>query len=81
MDIATLFGILAGFALILAAIVLGGAESHYINIPGIMIVFGGTFAPICVTFPLEEVLCACRGGDCRNPQRRAAFRAVAHRDR
>ena len=62
MDIATLFGILTGFALIMVAIFLGGAESHYINIPGIMIVFGGTFAAICVTFPLEEVLGAFRSG-------------------
>lgn len=62
MDIATLLGILAGFALIVVAIFMGGAESHFINIPGIMIVLGGTAAAICVTFPLEEVIGAIRGG-------------------
>lgn len=62
MDISTLFGILAGFALILMAIFMGGSETHFVNIPGMMIVFGGTAASTFVTFPLEEVLGAFRGG-------------------
>ncbi len=62
MDIATLFGIIVGFSLVLGAIFLGGSISIFINLPGMMIVFGGTFAAICVTFPLEEVLHAFAGG-------------------
>ncbi len=61
MDIATLFGIIVGFSLVVGAILWGGALSIFINIPGVMIVFGGTFAAICVTFPLEEVLQAFWG--------------------
>ncbi len=62
MDIATFFGVIVGFALVLGAIFLGGAVWVFINVPGLMIVFGGTFAAICVTFPLEEVLQALNGG-------------------
>ncbi len=62
MDIATLFGIIVGFSLVLGAILLGGATAIFVNIPSLMIVIGGTFAAICVTFPLEEVLHAFAGG-------------------
>lgn len=62
MDIATLFGIIVGFSLVIGAIFLGGAVAVFVNIPGLMIVIGGTFAAICVTFPLEEVLHAFAGG-------------------
>ena len=62
MDIATLFGIIVGFSLVLGAIFMGGAVAVFINVPGMMIVLGGTFAAICVTFPLEEVLQAWAGG-------------------
>lgn len=62
MDIATFFGIIVGFSLVIGAIFWGGAVDVFINIPGMMIVFGGTFAAICVTFPLEEVLQAFGGG-------------------
>ncbi|MBG0777519.1 MAG: MotA/TolQ/ExbB proton channel family protein [Desulfovibrionaceae bacterium] len=62
MDIATLLGIVIGFSLVLGAIFMGGAVSIFFNVPSIMIVVGGTFAAICVTFPLEEVLLAFAGG-------------------
>ena len=62
MDIATLFGIVVGFSLVIGAIFLGGAVAVFVNVPGMMIVLGGTFAAICVTFPLEEVLQAFAGG-------------------
>jgi chemotaxis protein MotA len=56
MDIATLFGSIIGFALVIGAIILGGQTSVFINVPGLMIVVGGTFASICVTFPLSDVI-------------------------
>lgn len=62
MDIATLLGIIVGFALVIGAIFMGGSIADFINIPGIMIVFGGTAAAISVTFPLEEVAQAFAGG-------------------
>ncbi|MGX9367156.1 motility protein A [Desulfoplanes sp. PS50] len=56
MDIATLFGIIIGFALVIGAIFLGGSTSVFINVPGMMIVLGGSFAATCVNFPLGEIL-------------------------
>ncbi|NJB67190.1 chemotaxis protein MotA [Desulfobaculum xiamenense] len=61
MDIATLLGSIIGFALVIGAILLGGDMSLFINLPGLMIVVGGTFAAICVTFPLQDVLDAHMG--------------------
>ena len=62
MDIATLFGILGGTALILVAIFIGGSQSNFYNLPSLMIVVGGTAAAIFVNFPVEEVATAIRGG-------------------
>lgn len=61
MDIATLLGSIIGFVLVIGAILLGGDISLFINVPGLMIVVGGTFAAICVTFPLQDVLDAHKG--------------------
>ena len=62
MDFATLFGIIGGFGLVIAAILVDGAGSTFVNVPSIMIVVGGTLASILVTFPMEEVLQAVSGG-------------------
>lgn len=56
MDIATLFGIIFGFGLIIGAIILGGTYDVFLNIPGLMIVFGGTFCATCINFPLSDVI-------------------------
>lgn len=56
MDIATLLGSILGFALVLGAIVVGGDMSLFVNVPGLMIVVGGTLSAICVTFPIGDVL-------------------------
>ena len=60
MDIATFFGIIVGFSLVIGAIFLGGAVDIFINIPGLMIVLGGTFDSTCVNFPLSDVLKAIK---------------------
>lgn len=60
MDIATLGGILAGFGLVLGAIFIGPQPGNFIDIPSIMIVFGGTMAALMVCFPFEEVRQAFR---------------------
>ncbi len=55
MDITTFLGILAGFSLVLGAIFIGGDIGVFLNIPGMMIVLGGTFSAVCINFPLKEV--------------------------
>jgi chemotaxis protein MotA len=56
MDITTFFGIIAGVMLILGAIFLGGSLETFINVPGFMIVMGGTLAAISVNYPLREII-------------------------
>ena len=58
MDIASLTGIVAGLGLILSAILMGGDFSLFVNIPGIMIVVGGTLSATLLTFPLNDVMSA-----------------------
>jgi chemotaxis protein MotA len=58
MDLASLFGILIGTGLIVAAIAMGSGAGVFINFPGIMIVFGGTAAATLLTFPFRDVVSA-----------------------
>lgn len=44
MDIATIIGIVLGFGLVIGSILLGSSLWAFINIPGLLIVVGGTFA-------------------------------------
>lgn len=62
MDIATLFGLIVGLAMVVGAIFIGGAVDVFINLPGMMIVIGGTLAAIMVAFPFEEVMQAFAAG-------------------
>ena len=55
MDFASIIGILAGFALIISAIFIGGEAHGFINVPGGMIVLGGTVAATLLTFPIKDV--------------------------
>ncbi len=56
MDIATLVGIVTGFGLVIQTIIGGGNAEIFVNIPSMMIVFGGAFAAVLVNFPLKEVI-------------------------
>ena len=56
MDFASIAGILSGLSLIVAAIFLRGDLTNFLNIPGIMIVLGGTIASILFTFPFKDVI-------------------------
>ncbi|MCF8720941.1 motility protein A [Nitrospina gracilis] len=60
MDAASLVGVLLGLGLIIGAIFLGGDLSHFFNLPGIMIVLGGTIAATLITFQLKDVIAAFR---------------------
>lgn len=55
MDIATLLGIVASFALMFWAILMGGPLSIFIDVPSIAIVFGGTAGVAFINFPLADV--------------------------
>ena len=58
MDLASLIGIISGIGLIVAAIVLGGEVHNFLNVPGAMIVMGGTMAATLLTFQFKDVLTA-----------------------
>ena len=60
MDSASFTGIVSGIALIIGAILIGGDIHNFWNLPGIMIVFGGTVAATLITFQLKDVLRAFR---------------------
>ena len=40
----------------MGAIIIGGSYDVFLNIPGMMIVFGGTFAATCVNFPISDMV-------------------------
>ncbi|MFO1112952.1 MAG: hypothetical protein U1E35_03460 [Rhodospirillales bacterium] len=58
-----LVGLLAAIAVLAAAIALGGRALSFVDVPSLLIVVGGTFAVLCVCFPLREVaaMLACVG--------------------
>lgn len=56
MDLATVIGLLSGSALIVSAIVLGGSALIFINIPGLLIVLGGTAATCFIKFSMRDVI-------------------------
>ncbi len=56
MDIATIIGLAGGTVLVLSAIVLGGSAIIFLNIPGLLIVMGGTLATCFIKFSMAEVI-------------------------
>ena len=56
MDIATFFGVVSGFSLVLLAIKMGGGLLWFWNAPSAMIVLGGTIAVTLINYPLSDVL-------------------------
>lgn len=54
MDIATLVGLIVGTAVIVMAILSGSDFSIFINVPGLLIVFGGTIAATLIKFSLKD---------------------------
>jgi len=56
MDLSTIAGILAGLGLIVLSIFLSAVEPGvYINLPGLLVVIGGTLAATLVSFPTSEL--------------------------
>ncbi|HMQ21029.1 MAG TPA: MotA/TolQ/ExbB proton channel family protein [Planctomycetota bacterium] len=56
MDIASLIGVVLGWVLVLVAIMMGGPLGIFIDVPSIMIVFGGTIAASLMCFKLASVM-------------------------
>ena len=55
LDLSTVIGIGAAFGLMLMAILQGGPLTIFINVPSILIVFGGTFGNTLVHYPFGDV--------------------------
>ncbi len=62
MDIATLIGIIAGMAVIVGAIFMGGSLGAFVDVPSIMVVFGGTIAATLIKFPMRDVMKSMKTG-------------------
>ena len=56
MDLATLIGLVLGFGIILLSIVTGSEITAFVDMPSLMIVFGGTIAATLIRFPLKTCL-------------------------
>ncbi|MFP4167244.1 MAG: motility protein A [Desulfonatronovibrionaceae bacterium] len=56
MDLATIIGTVLAFGLVAAAIVVGGSPLAFINLPAMLIVFGGTMGATLVNYPLGHVI-------------------------
>ncbi len=58
MDIATLLGLVIGVIVVGLAIMTGSGLSIFLNLPGFLIVLGGTFAATLIKFPISGVFVA-----------------------
>ena len=58
MDIATIIGLLGGFGIVLSAMILGGSALVFINVPSMLIVFGGSIFVVLMKFGLGQFFSA-----------------------
>ena len=56
MDLATILGMVVSFGLIMTALFLGGAPTSFIDVPAMLIVFGGTLGATLTHYPLGTFL-------------------------
>lgn len=57
MNVTTVLGIILSIALLVGAIITGaGTTDIFINLPGAMIVLGGTFGATLISYPLKDVV-------------------------
>lgn len=54
MDLATIVGLVGGFVVLIAAIILGGSPAGFIQMASILITVGGAVMATIVSFPLEK---------------------------
>lgn len=62
MDFATLIGLVVGIGVVIGAILVGSGLDLFLNLPGFLIVVGGTLAATFVKFPLQNVFSAFKTG-------------------
>ena len=60
MDIASLTGVISGVGLTITVILIGGNVHNFFNLPGLMVVLGGTIAATLLTFQIRDVISAFR---------------------
>ena len=56
MDLATVIGLVSGSFLILISILMGGSAGIFFNVPGLLIVAGGTVAATLIKFKMGDVI-------------------------
>lgn len=56
MDITTIIGLVAGFGLVISAILMGGSPGIFWNVPSVLITIGGMIAATLLNFPLRDVV-------------------------
>lgn len=56
MDLATVIGLFSGSIFVLIAVLLGGSAAIFVNVPGILIVIGGTIATCFIKFTMRDVI-------------------------
>lgn len=54
MDIATSLGLLGAFGIVVSAMVLGGGLAVFINVPSMLVVFGGSFMVVMMKFTVGQ---------------------------
>lgn len=62
MDLATIIGLFITFGLVLGAIMMGSPLSIFIDIPSVLIVFGGTIGCTLIHYPFKEIASAINVG-------------------
>jgi chemotaxis protein MotA len=62
MDLATILGIIAGAAVIVLAIFMGGSFAQFVDMPSMLIVVGGGTAATLIRFPIRGVANAFKVG-------------------
>ncbi len=60
MDLATVIGLVGGFAIVVAAMVVGGSILLFINVPSILIVIGGSTFVVMMKFNLHQTIGAVK---------------------
>ena len=58
MDLATLVGLIGAFAIVISAMAMGGSVLIFVNMPSMLVVFGGTLFAILMKYPMSQFLAA-----------------------
>ncbi|MHC8509106.1 MAG: MotA/TolQ/ExbB proton channel family protein [Rhodospirillales bacterium] len=62
MDLATLAGLISGLVVIVVAILLDSGLGTFVNVPGLMVVIGGTVAATLIKFTLKDMVASFKAG-------------------